>query len=68
MHEVTEEMRAAWAAETAKRDEAGTQALIAQLRDSDDDRLRKVADQYDKGLLAFFELEYKVREILGDRG
>lgn len=62
--EPTPEMRAIWAYEASRRDDAGVKALVAQLLESDNWRVAKVAGQYAKGLLAFAEFEQKVRELL----
>jgi hypothetical protein len=49
--------------EDEQRAQPGTPLVVGQLKRSGNPKVRKLADQYEKGLLTWVELEMKVREV-----
>lgn len=64
MHPTADEIRQVREASASQRAHPQTIALLASLLDSDNPKVVKLATQYDRGIITFEELEYKVREVL----
>lgn len=58
---LTDEMRKQIAVERLRREDPGTDLILAELHASSNDRIRKMAMTYELGLLTFSELESFVR-------